>query len=340
VTRSRSRLHVLAACADSREVRVLRLDPRAGTLEPVQALPVAGQVMPMVVSADRRRVYAALRSLPHALLTLSFDPARGRLHELARATLPDSMAHLSLDRLGRWLFAASYPGHLVSVSPLDSDGLAGAPVQVLPVGPHAHACLAAPGNEQVFVTALGADEELGLRFDAAAGRLAPHPASRLPCRPRSGPRHLVLHPEGRFVYLLHELDAQVDVLALDASRGTLQPLQTVSALPPAFTGTPWAAELRLSPDGGLLYASERTGSTIAGFRVDARSGRLTPLGHWCTEAQPRSFAIDPGGDWLVAAGQRSHRLALHAIERGSGRLTQCDSVPCGRNPAWVEIVAG
>lgn len=333
------RAHVLVACADSAEIRVFALDARAGTLEPVQALPVGGQVMPMVVSADRRRVYAALRSTPHTLLTLAFDADRGVLHELARAPLPDSMAHLSLDRLGRWLFAASYPGHLVSVSPIDEAGVAGEPVQVLPVGPHAHACLAAPWNDHVFVTALGADEVLGLRFDAASGRLAPHPASRLPCRPRSGPRHLALHPNGRLVYLLHELDAQLDMLALDASRGVLQPLQTLSALPPDFSGTPWAAELRVSPDGSHLYASERTSSGIAGFRIDARSGRLSPIGHWATEAQPRSFAISPGGDWLVAAGQRSHRLALHAIDPGSGGLSVRASMPCGSNPAWVEIVA-
>jgi 6-phosphogluconolactonase len=334
-----SRLLVLVACADSRDIRVLALDPQAGRLAPLQVLPVGGQVMPMVVSADRRRLYAALRSAPYTLLTLEIDPAKGRLRELARASLPDSMAHLSLDRLGRWLFAASYPGHLVSVSPLDEAGVAGEPVQVLPVGPHAHASLATPHNDHVFVTALGADEVLGLRFDAAAGRLAPHAASRLSCRPKSGPRHLVLHPSGRWVYLLHELDARVDVLALDAARGVLQPLQTVSTLPPGFAGTPWAAELRLSADGGLLYTSERTSSTIAGFRVDARSGRLSPIGHWATEAQPRSFAIGPGGDWLVAAGQLSHQLALHAVDRNSGALSLQASVPCGRNPAWVEIVA-
>jgi 6-phosphogluconolactonase len=333
-------LHVLVACADSREIRVLALDPQAATLELRQTLPVDGQVMPMVVSADRRRVYAALRSPPHTLLTLELDPAEGRLRELARASLPDSMAHLSLDRLGRWVFAAAYPGHLVSVSPIDEAGVAAEPVQVLPAGPHAHASLATRSNDHVFVTALGADEVLGLRFDAATGRLAPHPASRLACRPRSGPRHLLMHPRSDVVYLLNELDARVDVLALDPLRGVLQPLQTVSTLPPGFSGTRWAAELRLTPDGRHLYASERTSSTIAGFRVDHRQGRLTPIGQWATELQPRSFAIDPAGKWLVAAGQLSHRVALHAIDRDSGRLSPRAQVPCGRNPAWVEIVAG
>jgi hypothetical protein len=47
---SPSRLLVLVACADSREVRVLALEPQ-GRLEPLQVLRVDGQVMPMVVAA-------------------------------------------------------------------------------------------------------------------------------------------------------------------------------------------------------------------------------------------------------------------------------------------------
>ena len=67
-------------------------------------------------------------------------------------------------------------------------------------------------------------------------------------------------------------------------------MQVVSALPDGFNGKPWAADIQLTPNGALLYASERTSSTLAGFKVDAATGMLTPVGSVPTEQQPRAFA--------------------------------------------------
>jgi 6-phosphogluconolactonase len=149
----------------------------------------------------------------------------------------------------------------------------------------------------------------------------------------------VFHPAGRHVYLLNELDAQVDVLAFDASSGALTLRQTVATLPPSFEGRPWAADLHLTPDGRFLVTSERTSSTLAVFAVDAQTGTLAPLAHVPTETQPRGFAIDPSGRWLVAAGQLSHAATLYAIDAASGTLTAQQRLPIGQNPNWVEIVA-
>ena len=126
------------------------------------------------------------------------------------------------------------------------------------------------------------------------------------------------HRTRRFVYLLNELDAAIDVLAFDGARGTLAPLQTIGSLPPGFSGAPWAADLHLTPDGRFLYSSERRSDTLAAFRVDPADGRLTLVGHFPTEAQPRGFGITPDGRFLVAAGQRSDR-AVRACHRSRQR---------------------
>ena len=154
----------------------------------------------------------------------------------------------------------------------------------------------------------------------------------------AGPRHLVFHPNRRIVYLLNELDAGVDVLAFDGAAGTLSALQTISSLPPKFDGTPWAADLHVTPDGRFLYTSERNSSTLACFAIDADSTRLTLVGHTPTEQQPRGFAIDPRGRFLVAVGQASHAATLYAIDGHSGMLHALKNYPVGRNPNWVEII--
>ncbi|WP_157271014.1 lactonase family protein [Azohydromonas aeria] len=327
---------VYVSNAESGDVHVLRLEPD-GALVPLQQLALGGQVMPLAVSPDRRFLYAARRSEPLAALSMAIDPDTGRLRLLGEAPLPASMAHVATDHGGRWLLSASYGGNVVAVSPIGADGVAQPARTPLPTPANAHALRCAPGNRFAFSTALGGGQVMQWRFDAATGALTPNDPPSLHARPGAGPRHLAFHPDGAVVYVLNELDASVDVLALDREAGTLAPLQTVSMLPPGFSGEPWAAELRLTPDAALLFCSERRSSTLAAFRVGA-DGRLQPLGHAPTQAQPRGFAISPDGRFLVAAGQASHRLGVHAIDAASGALTFLHEQPVGRDPNWVEAI--
>ena len=330
---------VYVSNADSKEISVLLLDTAKGDLGLVQTVTVGGQVMPLAVSPDRRFLYAALRSQPYTAASFRIDPLDGRLTSIGSSPLPDSMASIAVDRIGRTLFAASYGGHKLSASPIGRDGVVGAATQVMPTGQNAHAVLTDPANHYLFVTNLGSDVVMQLRFDAATGQLTPNTPPTFAARPKAGPRHLVFHPNGRFVYLLNELDAGVDVLAFDPQKGTLSAVQTLSTLPAGFTGKPWAADLHLTPDGRFLYTSERTSSTLAAFAVDAATGRLSPLLHTDTEKQPRGFNIDPSGRYLVAVGQLSHAMTLYAIDRDSGALKPLKSYSLGQNPNWVEIVS-
>lgn len=330
---------VYVSNADSKEISVLRLDDEKGDLALVQTVPVGGQVMPMAVSPDRKFLYAALRSQPYTVASFAIDARDGRLSPIGTAPLPDSMASIGVDRIGRTLFAASYGGHKLSVSPIGRDGVAGAAAQVVPTGQNAHAVLVDPSNRHLFITNLGVDAVMQMRFDAATGQVSPNTPPIHATRAKAGPRHLVFHPNGRFVYLLNELDASVDVLAFDPQQGTLATLQTLTTLPAGFSGKPWAADLHLTPDGRFLYTSERTTSTLAAFAVDGSTGRLQLLGHTPTEKQPRGFNVDPSGRYLVAVGQLSHAVTLYAIERDSGALKPLKSYSLGQNPNWVEIVS-
>jgi len=329
---------VYVSNADSREISVLSLDAAKNDVFLVQTVPVSGQVMPLAVSPDRKHLYAALRSQPYSVASFSIDAASGRLTPIGVNPLPDSMAYIATDRTGRHLFAASYGGHKMSVGPIGADGVALAATQVLPTGQNAHAVLVDTSNRNVFVSNLGSDAVMQMRFDATSGQLAPNEAPTLAARTKAGPRHLVFHPNGRVVFLLNELDAGVDVLNFDAAKGTLTRVQTLSSLPPGFNGKPWAADLHVTPDGRFLYTSERTTSTIATFAIDPASGQLKLVGHTPTEAQPRGFNIDPSGRFLVAVGQVSHAMTLYAIDPATGALKPLRNYSLGKNPNWVEIV--
>lgn len=329
---------VYVANADSQEISVLSLDRQNGKLEAVQTLPVGGTVMPMAVSADKKMLYAALRSQPFRVVSMSIDAATGKLEKKGEASLAESMANIDLDATGRWLFAASYGGGKISVNAIGKDGTVGAVQQLIQTGPNAHAIHADASNRYVLATSLGADQVSAWRFDADKGLLSPNdpPLTQTPAK--GGPRHFVWDKAQRYVYLLDELDAGLHVFAWDAARGTLKLEQSTTALPAGFTGKPWAADLHLTPDGRYLYASERTSSTISAFKVDSATGRLQPLGQTPTEKTPRGFAIDASGRYLIAAGQESHHVALYAIDARTGTLGAPQRLPVGKNPNWIEIV--
>ena len=127
---------------------------------------------------------------------------------------------------------------------------------------------------------------------------------------------------------------------LDAKTGTLKKeVQVASAFPKGFDGKRWAAGIHLTPDGKFLYASERTTSTLAAFKVDPKTGMLTPIDSFPTEKQPRGFNIDPTSRYLLSAGQLSNSMTAYAIDRATGKLTKLKEYPVGKNPNWVEIVA-
>lgn len=329
---------VYVANADSQEISVLELDRAQGTLKPVETVNVGGAVMPMVVSSDKRFLYAALRSQPFRVVSFAIDGPSGKLRKLGEAPLADSMANIDLDVTGRWLFAASYPGHKITVNGIDKDGKVGAIQQLIPTAPNAHAIHADMTNRFVLATSLGGDNVSSWRFDASTGVLSPNEPALTTAKAKSGPRHFVWDKAQRFVYLVDELDAQLHVFAWDSARGTLKLLQTNTTLPAGFTGNPWASDLHLTPDGRYLYASERTSSTISAFRVDAATGLLQPLGQSATEKTPRGFAIDASGRYLIAAGQESHSVSVHAIDTATGALGVPKRIPVGKNPNWIEVV--
>jgi 6-phosphogluconolactonase len=329
--------------AESNSVSVLRLDRRNGDLSALETVAIAGvatpgPTSPMAVSPDKRFLFVGIRSEPHLVASFAIDPASGRLAHLDNAPLADAMAYIVTDRSGRYLLSASYGGNKVTVNPIGRDGIVGPVQQVVPTAPNAHCILPDPANRFVLATSLGGDLVNQFRFEAATGRLEPNMPPTVTVKAKSGPRHLCFHPSGKFAYLIGELDGAIYAFDYDAQQGRLSEIHATSALPPGFAGKPSAADLHVTPDGRFLYGSERTSSTLAAFRIDAADGRLSAIGSYDTETQPRGFRIDPEGRYLLAVGQLSHSLTSYAIDPASGALRKLKQYPVGRNPNWIEII--
>jgi 6-phosphogluconolactonase len=334
---------VYVSNAGDKEIRILSLDRTSGDLSALGRVAVPGTEvpsptsLPMAMSPDHRFLYAALRTPPFPVSSYAIDAATGHLTHLATAPLADSMAYLCVDRSGRFLLAASYPGAKLTINPIDSEGRVGAaPTQILETAPKAHCVVVDAANRHAYCPVLGGDVVLQLRFDAGQGRVSASTPPAVATKPGAGPRHLTFHPSGRFAYLITETTATVGAYAVDPESGSLTELGFLDMLPQGSAVA--AADLHVTPNGRFLYGSERKSSTLAGFRIDPGRGTLTPVGRWPTETTPRGFAIDPRGRFLLAAGLDSNALSVHAIDDATGGLTLVRSHRMGRMPNWVEII--
>jgi len=332
------------------------------SLQPGQRFKAQKLVMPMAVSPDKRFLIAAVRSKPFQAYSYSIDKSSGALKLVGTGTLAESYPYIALDRSGRFLLGASYGANQVGVNPVGADGRVGEPLQVIPTARNAHSIRTDNTNRFVFVPHLGTDQVFQFLFDEKSGRLSANTPPVLQLKQGSGPRHLIVSSDNRFVYLLNELTGMVTTLSLDPNAGTLKELDSVSVLPPdtklvpgvprGAVGTPganqaprdttndiWASDLHLTPNGRLLYAAERTSSTLGAFRVDTASGKLTYLGSTSTEKQPRGFNIDPTGRFVVVSGEQSDTISSYAINAETGALKLIGRYPTGKGANWVEIVA-
>ncbi|MBR1133921.1 lactonase family protein [Bradyrhizobium iriomotense] len=329
--------------ADSNDISVFKLAEN-GEMTPVQTAAFAGvekpgSSTPLAITPDHRVLIAGVRSQPFQAVSFSIDPKTGQLSHIGNGPLADSMAYIATDRGGKVLFSASYGGNKVAVNPLGANGVVAAPTQVIPTGLNAHAFLPSPDNRFVFATNLGSDQVLSFAFEPTTGALTPSdpPAYKVP--EKSGPRHFVFHPNSKFVYLLHELNGDVAAFTYEARSGAWNEIQRTTALPEGFTGKPWAADIHVTPDGRFLYASERTTNTIAAYKVDVATGKLTTIGSVPTEKQPRAFNVDPSGRYLAAVGELSDGMTIYAIDQSSGALAKLKSYPTGKKPNWVEFLS-
>jgi 6-phosphogluconolactonase len=343
----------------SRGVYVSRLDLASGSLsEPALA---AETTSPSFLAAHPSRpfLYAVneigmFEGKPAGSVSaFAIDRVSGALTELNRQSSggPDP-AHLSVDRSGGSVLVANYTGGSVAVLPIDADGrLKPATAFVQHTGssvnperqkkPHAHAVTLDPTNRFAYVADLGLDKVLIYRFDAAKGSLTASDSPFASVQPGAGPRHVAIHPKGRFAYVINEMACTITAFGIDSTSGGLRELQTTSTLPAgqAVAAGYSTAEIMVHPSGRFLYGSNRGHDSIAAFAIDAASGKLTAVEHESTQGStPRGFGIDPGGAYLLVGNQRSDSVVVFRIDAQTGRLTPTGQKIEVGSPVSVEFV--
>ena len=311
----------------------------------------------LAVDSQRLRLYAVSEVSDFggqpsgAISAFAIEPETGYLTLLnSKPSGGVGPCHVSLDPAGRFVLVANYGGGSVALLPLHEDGsLADAADVVLHKGSgshptrqggsHAHFITMDPSGRYALAVDLGTDMIEVYEVDAPQGNLTLRPRSRTLVKAGAGPRHLAFHPSGDYAYVINELDSTLTAYECDSAQGGLSELRTVSTLPTGYTGPNFPADVHAHPSGLLVYGSNRGHDSIAVFSVDPETGLVSLRNTVPAGGQnPRGFAIDPTGSYLVVAHQDTGTVVTFKIHPVTGDLTptgSCVHVPI---PVCVKLL--
>ena len=285
-----------------------------------------------------------------AVTAFSIDRQSGKLSKLNEvASRGADPCYIAFDKTGKYALVANYTGGSVAVFPVLKDGRvgeasafvqhSGKSVHPHQEGPHAHWFETTASNRFAIAADLGLDKLLVYRFDASNGSLAPNDPPFTKVDPGSGPRHLAFHPDGKFAYVINELNSTITAFSYDDAHGVLKVLQTVSTLPKDFSGNNDTAEIHVHPNGKFLFASNRGHDSIAVFSIAQDTGRLSPADDFSTQGKtPRNFEIDPSGSRLFVANQDSGTIVIFRIDQKTGGLTPTGKILNVPSPVSLRFV--
>ncbi len=292
-------------------------DPASGIFTPPQmAVPLPGNDC-MALTHDRKRLYSTcvLEGTANVVALAVGDGPEQPLREINRQSTTGNIPNfVSLDRTERVCMEANWGTGDITTYTIGKDGALSPMVEHISYGdavhgpdrmqPHSrcHSILQAPGEGRfVLVNDYGADRFYIYRLDPATAKLTPHDPPFLTQPPGSAPRHLVFHPNGKWIYCNNEVGNRIDLLHWDGKRGTLDRVASVSTLPPDAPPKNRTADMALSPDARFLYGSVRDSNSISAWAIQ-REGTLQPIGTAAKNgAENRCIALDATGRWMLAA---------------------------------------
>jgi 6-phosphogluconolactonase len=334
-------------------IYVYRFNTESGTFKMAQPVTSSVNASYLAISADRKNVYAVSESGggKGGANAYTFNPASGEL-KLVNSVLSegDHPCYISVDDQKKFVFVGNYSGGNLLSIPLNADGSFRTDVQNIEhqgssvvkdrqEKAHVHSVVLSPDDRYLLVPDLGADKVFQYRVDVTKAKaLSPAAQPFTAVKGGGGPRHLTFHPNGKYAYLVLELEASV--MVFDYNDGKLEPKQTITMVAPDFKGKVSAADIHISPDGKFLYASNRgEANELAIYSID-NGGKLTFVGHQSVLGKiPRNFAIDPTGNFLLAANQDSNDIVIFKRDMKTGLLTPTGKKIEVDKPVCLKFVA-
>ncbi|HTX33364.1 MAG TPA: lactonase family protein [Bryobacteraceae bacterium] len=341
----------------SKGIYAWRFHAADGSVQPIGLVAETSNPSFLALAPNGRFLYAANEDSRYqgqptgTVSAFAIDTATGKLTALNKVVSKGAgPCHVSVTPDGKFVFVANYNSGSIASFPVHPDGSLGDAVAFVQhtgssvnpdrqAGPHAHSVVPSPDGRFLLSADLGLDEVTVYKI-GSDGSLTPNNPPFAKVAPGSGPRHIAFGHGAKFVYVVSEMIPGITVFRYNASRGSLESIQSISSLPQGPIGNSSGAEIAVSADGKFVYSSNRGANSIAAFKIDRAKGTLTAAGIFPSGGRtPRNFAIDPSGHWLFAAHQDSDSIVKFRVDPQSGAISSAGQTLEAGAPVCIVFAA-
>lgn len=285
----------------------------------------------LAVSKDNKFVYSVNEDAKKSTVSaFSFNPTQGKLEFLNKQDAHGAdPCYIIAD--SKHVIVANYSGGNIAVFGKGKDGTLGVAKQVIQhyghstdqkrqQSAHVHMVRFSPDGNYVLSNDLGTDQVYSYKYNANALSDVLTLRDSIAVDPGSGPRHITFSKDGKFAYLLQEMNGNLTVF--NYRDGKLEKIQQTAIVPKTFTGENGAADIHITPDGRFLYATNRgTANTITRFAVQPNGKLIKKATQSTLGKNPRNFVIDPTGTFLLLGNQNTNEVVIFRINKETGALT-------------------
>ncbi len=252
---------------------------------------------------------------------------------------------ITVDKTNQYLLVATLQGGRVYVIKRNEDGSLGDIVFVhfapgVKEGSHsfAHQCIWDQTKTYLFVVYQGRDQGIGqvkvLKFNAEDGSLTE--TDQFIGRQYSEPRHLSIHPNNRWCYLINEKGNSMTYFSFDAEKGKLTARQILPTLPETYTGEGQASASVLNEDGSILIGSNRIHESIVLYRIDPETGYMRELGYYPTLGlTPRFMCFNLDYSKFYVANEDTDTIVEMKLDKERGQMSYTGRIIPTESPVCI-----
>lgn len=327
---------IYVSSPESQQIYVWKLNEFKEQLELIQIICTLGNVQPLTIHPNQQFLYAGVRP-NFGIITYRINQD-GLLNEIKTTKIPNRPTYLVVNTTGTSLYCASYNDNAISVITIDKFGMISSLIQIINELLGCHSVNINKNKKILWVPCLQEHTIKLFNIHPITGILIAHNPEKILIKAGSGPRHMIFHESDNYSYVINELNGTINVIQYNLDTIVPIVIQTIKILPNhSNIKNFWSSDIHITPDNHWLYCSDRFFHTISCFEVCAQSKTLKFMYFQHTEEQPRSFAIDNTGKFLIVAGQKSHHITLYRINIDNGQLYVISRYPSGTGPTWISI---
>jgi len=284
---------------------------------------------PSFIATDKQNLYAVNETQnPGFVSAFKFNKKNGSLKFLNRVNAGGDHS-CYVDIASKHVVVANYSGGNLAVFGRKKNGLLTDYQQLIThtgnsihperqTKPYVHQTIFSPDKKYVLVNNLGTDKVTCYRYNSKSSDQALTLSDEIKLKAGSGPRHLTFSKNGKYIFVLQELDGTISTLSFNNGKFSLISETTLVQQNESETG---AADIHTSPDGKFVYATNRgSANNISCFAVE-KNGSLRLVEQTSVKGVgPRNFCITADGKYILVGNQRTNQITVFSRDKKSGIL--------------------